>query len=461
MAGEGTASGLRANRNWLRLWLGQAVSITGDYIFYVTVTLWIATVIARGQSWAPAAVGGALIAAAIPALVVGPLAGVYVDRWNRRRTMMTADAARALLIAALLALPLAGRHLPATVQIGILYAVLAAASCFTQFFSPSRMAIIGAVVDPADLPRAASGLLQATGSFASIIGPPIAAPLLFVVGVQWALIVNAASFAVSFLMLQRMHVTEPGKADRTAQASFFEEFRAGVRFFRGSPVLITLTVGVVIATLGTGALNALMVFLPHNLHVAAKWLGTLLAGLGLGAIAGALLTGQVARRMPSARIFWLGLVLTGIALVGFSRTTLLLAAICVIALLGVIVGLVNSVIMPLMLEATPQHLLGRVNAVINPVQELASILSMAAAGFLASTVLRGMHEVIAGVTFGPYDTIFAVSGLLFVVAGFASIIPMRGTGRAASNRSAADPAADHAGSLDLPGPGTGPASSVS
>jgi MFS family permease len=297
MPGQRTTSGLRANRNWLRLWLGQAVSITGDYIFYVTVTLWIATVIARGQPWAPAAVGGALIAVAIPALAVGPLAGVYVDRWNRR-TMMTADAARALLIAALIALPLAGRHLPADVQIGIIYAVLAAASCFTQFFSPSRMAIIGVIVDPADLPRA-SGLLQATASFAAIIGPPIAAPLLFVVGVQWALIANAASFAVSFLMLRGMRVTEPGKADRAAQASFLEEFRAGVRFFRGSPVLITLTIGVVIATLGTGALNALMVFfLPYNLHVEAKWLGALLASLGLGSIAGALLTGQVTKRMP-------------------------------------------------------------------------------------------------------------------------------------------------------------------
>jgi MFS family permease len=56
--------------------------------------LWIGTIIARGRPWAPAAVSGTLIAAAIPALVVGPFAGVFVDRWDRRRTMMTADAAR-------------------------------------------------------------------------------------------------------------------------------------------------------------------------------------------------------------------------------------------------------------------------------------------------------------------------------------------------------------------------------
>jgi hypothetical protein len=59
-------------------------------------------------------------------------------------------------------------------------------------------------------------------------------------------------------------------------------------------------------------------------------------------------------------------------------------------------------------------------------QRLASIVSMALAGFLASTVLRGFHEVVAGVAFGPYDTVFGVAALLFIVAGLASIVPLRG-----------------------------------
>jgi MFS family permease len=258
-AGAAVGPGLRANRNWRRLWLGQAVSLTGDYVFDVTVMLWIGTIIARGKPWAPAAVSGALIAAAIPALVVGPFAGVFVDRWDRRRTMMTADAARALLIAGLLLLPLAGRRLPAGVQVGVIYAVVAAASCFAQFFNPSRLAILGAVVDPADRAKA-SGQLQATYSLASIIGPPIAAPLLIVFGVQWALIIDAASFAVSFLALRSMRITAVAGAGQAGRAGFAAEFRAGVRFFRGSPVLITLTVGVVIATLGVGAIDSLAVF---------------------------------------------------------------------------------------------------------------------------------------------------------------------------------------------------------
>jgi MFS family permease len=105
VTGAPGSSRLWQNSNWRLLWVGQSVSATGDMVFYVTVLLWIATIIAKGQPWAPAAASGALIATAAPVLVVGPLAGVFVDRWNRRRTMLVADAARFVLIASLHALP--------------------------------------------------------------------------------------------------------------------------------------------------------------------------------------------------------------------------------------------------------------------------------------------------------------------------------------------------------------------
>src|SRR6266487_5096001 len=79
------AARLRQNRNWRLLWTGQAVSMIGDMVFYTTVMLWIATVIAKGEPWAPAAASGALMATAVPVLLIGPIAGVWVDRWDRRR----------------------------------------------------------------------------------------------------------------------------------------------------------------------------------------------------------------------------------------------------------------------------------------------------------------------------------------------------------------------------------------
>ncbi|HEU5198174.1 MAG TPA: MFS transporter [Ktedonobacterales bacterium] len=93
---------LLINRQFALLWSGQSISYLGDYVFDTTLLLWIAASIARGQSWGPLAVSGLLAATALPALLVGPIAGVFVDRWDKRRTMLWADALRAGLIASLL-----------------------------------------------------------------------------------------------------------------------------------------------------------------------------------------------------------------------------------------------------------------------------------------------------------------------------------------------------------------------
>jgi MFS family permease len=419
------AAGLWANQNWRLLWSGQSISMIGDMVFYVTVLLWIATIIAKGQPWAPAAASGALIATAAPVLIVGPLSGVFVDRWDRRRTMLVADAARFVLIASLLIIPMLKNQLPVAAQLGILYGVLAVCSCFAQFFDSSRLAVIGAIV-PAEQQPQASSQLSAAGSLAQILGPPIAAPLLITLGVQWALILNAASFGISFLSVRAITAPLTQADDQPARESFASEFRTGIKFFTASRVLVTLGIGIVIAMLGNGAVNSLAVFfVPDNLHVGASWLGSLMGSVGGGAIVGSLLAGAISRQVKPPQLFWLSLLICGVALIGLSRTTALIPAIAAAAILGIGAGFLNSSISPIILATTPPHLIGRVSAVLSPLQQLASIVSMVLAGVLASTLLRGFHAVVAGVHLGPYDTVFAVAGLLFVIAGVAAIGPMR------------------------------------
>src|SRR5579885_3273472 len=90
------------NRNFGLLWLGQTISVIGDFVFDTTLVVWIATALAKDQSWAPLAVSGVLLATSVPVLLVGPVAGVFVDRWNKRRTMLVMDGLRVVLVLALL-----------------------------------------------------------------------------------------------------------------------------------------------------------------------------------------------------------------------------------------------------------------------------------------------------------------------------------------------------------------------
>ena len=180
------------NRNYARLWYGQAVSAVGDTVFGTTLVLWVSQVLAGGRSWAPAAVSGILVAACAAFALVGPVAGVFVDRWNRKSTMMRTEVIRAAMVAGLIGLsfvPL--RDLPVGLWLAAVYLVVFVLNAAGQFFSLARFATTGDVVHGEEDRARAVGLAEVTTSAAGIIGPPIAAPLLFTVGLRWALAANA------------------------------------------------------------------------------------------------------------------------------------------------------------------------------------------------------------------------------------------------------------------------------
>lgn len=425
---------LLVNRNYARLWASQAVSVVGDFVFDTTLVLWIGTVLLHDRPYAPAAVSGLLVVVAATAMVVAPIAGVFVDRWDRRRTMLTADAARAVLVAALTALAfLPAGTVPPVAMLAVVYAVVALCTAAAQFFNPARFAYIGAVVSGTAERSRAAGIGQATQSLASIVGPPLAAPLLFTAGFRWALLINAVSYAVSFLAVRSVRVgdarPEPEAGERP---SFRRELAAGLRFVVGSRVLRALIVALSVVTIGTGGLNTLNVFfVSANLHVAASWYGTIGMAEGAGAVVGALVAGVIGARLGNARMLSLALILAGVGVLLYARMSVLVAALVVMALIALPVGAINTALTPILLATTPERLLGRVISAVNPIQRVASLAGVAVAGWLASTALLGFHADVGGVRLGPVDTVFSVDGLLIVAGGLYALVALRHTDRAA------------------------------
>jgi MFS family permease len=428
------------NRNFALLWSGQAISFLGDFIFDTTLVLWIAAKLAAGQSWAPAAVSGALICIFLPTLLGGPIAGVFVDRWDKRRTMLVMDALRAGLIGILLltsgvvALPLVpGGHLPVGAQLALIYAIVSLCTICQQFFGPARMALIGDIVHPGDRGRA-SGLFQTSMALAGIMGPPIAGPLLFVLGVQWALGINALSFVVSFIAILLVAAPPAARSEVAGQqANFLRELGGGLQFFFHNRVLTTVLIAGVIAMLGAGALNSLDVFFAfRNLHASPQLYGILTACFGVGTIAGSILATVYVQRFGPARLIGVGLLFAGVGMLVYSRLTSFLPACILLGLVGVPAAGINVAIMPLILQTTPREMLGRVNAVLMPIISLASIGSIVAAGILVSTWLSGFHADALGLTFGPVDTIFVATGILWLLAGGYAIVSLRAVDRSST-----------------------------
>lgn len=412
---------LLINRAYARLWFGGQISQLGDFVFDTTVLLWIATVVAKGQSWAPVAGSGVLIAAVVPVLVVSPFAGVYVDRWNPRRTMLASDALRGLLVGTLVVLALLpGGTVSVAGQLTWIYTVVLLCSVVSRFFQPARLSIVADLV-PAEAQAKASSLSGVSSSVAGLIGPALAAPLLFTAGVQWAMALNAASFAGSFLFVVLVPYRRAAKGEagpKPERPGMRSELAAGLRVVWRSQVLRVLVVCALIANLGSGLLSTLNVFfVQDNLHTDTKYYGLLATCTAVGDLIGALGSAAVAARLGVNRAFAYTLAMCGAILLVYARQTEFAVAAALFVLMALPISILNVAITPILVEATPRHLLGRVAGVIQPLTQATDLIGMALAGYLASTLLRGFHHRVLGVWMGTYDLIFTGAGLLFVLGG--------------------------------------------
>jgi len=416
------------NQDYAKLWYGQAVSAIGDTVFGTTLVLWVSQVLARGLPWAPAAVSGILVAAGA---AVGPVAGVFVDRWNRKSTMMRTEVIRAAMVAGLTGLSFVPvRDLPIGLWLAAVYLVVFVLNASGQFFNPARFATTGDVVPGEEDRVRAAGLAEATASAAGIIGPPIAAVLLVTVGFQWALAANAASYAVSYLAIRFLRLTsepQPAAPAEAAETGLRAEFSVGLRLFARNRFLVTLLTVTMICQCGTGAITVLNVFfVTRDLHASSRLFGLAETAMGVGFVIGALAAGRMVRWVGARALTWSGLLATGVLAAGYALQRSFPAGLIMLAIYAMPIAILNTAVAPLLLDAAPREYLGRVMAVFTPVNQLASMLSMVVCGWLTSTVLRSFRASFAGVTLNSVSLIFIVAGGLIFVSGIRAFTALPG-----------------------------------
>lgn len=430
--------GLLINRDFALLFSGQAISIIGDMLFNTTLTIWIATVLAKGQTWAPLAVSGVLLGASVPVFLIGPFAGVFVDRANRRHMMLWMDGLRTVLIAAMMlltgavALPfLPGGRLPALWTLGVIFAAVFVINAAEQFFRPASMAMIQTIV-PEEQQAKAMGLSQVSISLAVVIGPAVAAPLFVAFGPQWALLANAASFAISYLTIFAIRssgtpATSSAQSERTGLLS---EFWAGVQFYFTSRVMVTLTIAVIVAVAGASALNALDIFFTtQNLGASPTIYGLVGAVYGLGSIIGAIALPAFAERIGLARLLWSSLALMGVLVMVLSRLTSIGPALGFMLAIGFFNAALNIAASPLMMRATPPAMMGRAMSIFQPAMNLAILVSTGLIGYLASVTLVDFHATWEGMRFGAVDTIWLAGGAIIALSAVIVAVGLWGVDR--------------------------------
>jgi MFS family permease len=418
--------GIFINRDFALLWVGQIVSNIGDFALSATLVLWIATRLAVSKPWAPLAVSGEFLALTVPVVLFGPLAGVFVDRWDKRRTMLTMDLARALLVGllALLATPLGSDLPPAWTLVGV-YSVVALSSICSQLFNPARLALIGDLAPP-DQQARASSLMFMTVSLGVTIGPALAAPLYVAYGPVIALAFDALSFVVSFAALWALRAPKGAQSETTA-GDVLGELASGLRYFFSHRGLRTLLIVTALTLAGASAINTLGIFfLTTNLQSPAAYFGLLSAATGTGVLIGSVCAVWIVPRLGPVRSFWISVLVVGGLIAIYARQTDFISAVAFLLLLGLPSAALNVAIGPLILAYTPRAMVGRAAAIFTPATSLAAALSAALAGYLASTLLGGFHLSLGGIEFGPYDTVYLLCGMLIIASGIYATSRMPG-----------------------------------
>ena len=293
---------LRTNTPFRRLWYGQIVSQLGDWFDSIALYALLPKLTGSEQS-----IGLLLLAQFVPSALLGPWAGVIVDRLPRKLTMIATDFGRALLVLSLLLVRDAG-------TVWWAYAAVALKFVLSAFFEPARSAIIPQVTRREEL-VAANAIGGATWSAMLAIGAALGGLVAGTLGTDAAFVIDAASFVLSAGLIWNVRVRET-RAAAHGDANQMQELRAGFGYLAQHREVMWLTMSKGLWSIGGGILVVLTLFgrrvFPHGVDGALS-IGLMYAARGVGAGVGPLVathfggnSDQFLRRMIGPSILLTG-----------------------------------------------------------------------------------------------------------------------------------------------------------
>ncbi|MGW6021053.1 MFS transporter [Streptomyces sp. NPDC055099] len=389
--------GLWANPNYRIFLTIQTLSALGDSFSYVAIPLLV-----LHSTGSVVQMGLVTSLTGVASIGTGLFAGVIVDRVDRRRLLMVADAARCLLFALI---PVV--WLFAT-PIWLVYAVVPAAGVFMMLFRVAYVTVIPAIVAPSQITKA-NGHLFGTYAAASAGGPALAGFIASSFGPAAAIGIDSATFALSAVGILFVKI-RPDKGattrDAAERAGVRGEFLAGVRFLWAHPVLRPLTVLLSLLTFLTYGLTDLVIFrVKEDLGHPDSTVGFVLTAGTLGTCLASFVVARVRERLGFG-VSWIGAFTVGgtaVLCLGLSESVLVVGVLAAVMLFCT--SIAGTCSMSLRQEVTLSHLLGRVTAAfwtthsaLGPLGAAAVTTAAAGVGVTATCLGIGVSVVCVALT---------------------------------------------------------------
>lgn len=380
-------------RNYLPMWIGQAVSLLGSglvqfaLVWYMTEKTGSATVLAM-----------ATFVALLPSVILGPFAGALVDRLNRKAIMIISDTAVALATFGLVVL----FHL-GIAQIWHIYVALFVRSLCGSFQYPAMQASTSLMVPREHFARL-GGINQAMNGVITIVSPPLGALLMSVMTMQAVLAIDlvTAAIAISLLALF-VRVPQPPRsqtAEALTPARVLADVRNGLKYAVGwSGLFKVMVMASLINMLASPAFSLLPLMVTKIYGKGAAEVAWLESALGLGVVAGGLLLGLWGgfKRKTATTLTGLIGMGVGITVLGLTDRNTYLLAVGMMGLVGLMNALANGALGAIMQTKIPPEMQGRIFTVIGSLASAASPLGMLLAAPVAEKLGIRAWYLIAGV----------------------------------------------------------------
>jgi DHA3 family macrolide efflux protein-like MFS transporter len=362
-------------RSLRRLWLAQVVSVFGDFLAIFAVLSYVSFQLKATASQ----VTFITVSFMIPFAIIGPVAGVFVDRWNVKTTMISSDLIRLVLAFALV---FAG-------TLGQIYAILFLMSAVSAFFVPAQTVTLRSIVPPEGL-MSANALMQQAFQLMRIISPALAGALVGAFGASPCYYIDVISFGFSASMIATLLIDRqpaiPPKGSHPLK-SVLNDLAVGVKF-----IFTHATISFVILAMAAGmfAISCfgplIAIYVREELKADTVVFGIINSLIGVGMIFGSLFINRFAKNSSKTHVALFGLFTMGLfvlVLAGF-KTTFAAG----VSMFGVGIGVILVVVaaQTLMQGQTPMELIGRVSSSFMAVLSVAQLVGLIFSGSLAQSL---------------------------------------------------------------------------
>lgn len=380
--------------SYVPLWLGQLISSFGDTLHYIALVVLVFQLTGQGV-----AVAALVAAEVVPVLLLGPVAGVVIDCFDRKQVLIAADLLRALLVLSLVW----------SQSVWHVYLVAAGLAAGNTFFNPTVQAVIPALTTE-EQRLAANSVSWSTGRLVQIVASAVAGGLIAFVGLDIVFAVNAGTFVVSGVLIARLtippHVGQLGADTKRGLGDYFSDARAGLRFAVGDPFVSRLLLVQSLASFAVGATGAMLIVLSErHLGLSPAGFGWLIGAIGVGALLGPLIPNTFATDYRDARWLFVPYVIRGIGDVLLAVFVPLPIALAILFVYGLNTSTGMVVFSSTVQGVTPDAVRGRVFTLLDVSWNAMRLLSLAVGGVLVDLI--GIRPI-----FWAGGTLLAMAGVL-------------------------------------------------